>query len=78
MAFMSQLRDTKLLSNIAIVLKRLREAEDLTQADVFGDTRIHVGRIETAKTNLSVSTLSALCRYFKISLSNFYKEVEKL
>jgi transcriptional regulator with XRE-family HTH domain len=75
---MGQLRDKKLLKNIALVIKELRETHDLTQEEVYNDTNIHVGRIETAKANLTVSTLSALCNYFKLSLSEFHKKVENL
>ena len=75
---MGQLRDIKLLQRIALVLKQLREEKGVTQEDVYNDTNIHVGRIETSKANLSVSTLSALCKYFKIKLSDFHKMVEGL
>lgn len=75
---MPQIRDRKLLQKIAIVIKELRDAKELTQEDVYNDTNIHIGRIETAKANLSVSTLSALCKYFKISLSEFHRKVESL
>jgi len=75
---MPQIRDTKLLQKIAIVLKQLREKNELSQEDVYNDLNIHVGRIETAKANLSVSTLSALCKYFKISLSEFHRKVETI
>jgi ribosome-binding protein aMBF1 (putative translation factor) len=74
---MGQLRDTKLLQKIALVIKDLREAEGFTQEDVYNDTNIHIGRIETAKANLSVSTLSSLCKYFKIRLSEFHRRVEE-
>lgn len=75
---MGQIRDIKLLKKIAIVVKELREAKNVTQEDVYNEINIHVGRIETAKANVSVSTLSALCRYFKINLSEFHKKVEAL
>ena len=75
---MGQLRDTKLLQKIALVIKELRDARNLTQEEVYNDTNIHIGRIETAKANLSVSTLSALCKYFKIRMSEFHKRVEEL
>jgi transcriptional regulator with XRE-family HTH domain len=75
---MGQIRDTKLLKRIAIVMKKLREDSGLTQEDVYNDTNIHIGRIETAKANLTVSTLSALCKYFKIKLSEFHEEIENL
>lgn len=75
---MSQLIDYKLLKKIALVLKELRECKDVTQEDVYNETNIHIGRIETAKGNLSVSTLSALCKYFKIKMSEFHKKVEEV
>lgn len=73
---MGQIRDIRLLQKIALVLKDLREESNLTQEEVYNDTNIHVGRIETSKANLSVSTLSALCKYFNIKLSDFHKRVE--
>ncbi len=75
---MSQIRDTKLLQRIALVIKELRDEKKLTQEDVFNDTNIHIGRIETSKANVTVSTLSALCKYFKIRVSDFHKRVEEL
>jgi len=75
---MPQIRDKKLLQKIAIVIKELRNNIELSQEEVYNETNIHIGRIETAKANLSVSTLSALCKYFKITLSDFHKRVESL
>jgi transcriptional regulator with XRE-family HTH domain len=75
---MGQIRDTKLLRKIAVVIKELREESSLTQEEVYNDTNIHIGRIETAKANVSVSTLASLCKYFKIQLSDFFKKVEKV
>lgn len=75
---MQQIRDNKLLQKIALVIKGLREEKGVTQEQVYNETNIHIGRIETANANLSVSTLSALCNYFRISLSEFHKQVEEL
>lgn len=75
---MKQIRDTKLLQKVAIVIKQLREEKNMTQEDVYNDTNIHIGRIETAHANLSVSTLSALCKYFKVKISEFHLKVESL
>lgn len=75
---MNQIRDTRLLQKIALAIKQLREEKGFTQEDVYNDTNIHIGRIETARANLSVSTLSALCKYFKIKISDFHKLVEEL
>jgi transcriptional regulator with XRE-family HTH domain len=73
---MPQIRDEKLLKKISLVLKQLRAERDLTQEDVFNDTDIHIARIESAKANITVSTLAALCKYYKIRLSAFYELVE--
>lgn len=75
---MAQLRDKILLQKIAIVIKDLRDKEELTQEAVYNDTNIHIGRIETAKANLTISTLSTICRYFDISLSDFFKKIDKV
>ncbi|TMI63726.1 MAG: helix-turn-helix transcriptional regulator [Bacteroidetes bacterium] len=75
---MEKIRNTKLLNKIALVIKELREENGLSQEDVYNDTNIHIGRIETSKANLSVSTLSALCKYFKIKISDFHKRIESL
>jgi transcriptional regulator with XRE-family HTH domain len=73
-----QIRNNKLLTGIATVLKELREAKDVSQEEVYNDTNIHVGRIETANANPTISTLAALCKYFDLTLSEFLKRVEKL
>jgi transcriptional regulator with XRE-family HTH domain len=75
---MHQIKDIVLLQKIATVLKEIREANGLTQYDVYYDTKIHIGRIEAFKVNLSVTTLDKLCKYFEITSSNFYKKVENL
>ena len=75
---MPQIKDTKLLQKIALVLKELRDTKGVTQDEVYDATNIHIGRIETAKANLSVSTLSTLTKYFKIKLSEFHKMVEEI
>jgi Helix-turn-helix. len=73
---MAQIRDDKLLRKIALVIKELREEKGVSQEEVYNDINIHIGRIETAKANLSVSTLAALCKYLNISLSEFHRKVE--
>jgi transcriptional regulator with XRE-family HTH domain len=74
---MQQIRNTILLKKIAITLKALREQKQLTQEDVYLDTNIHIGRIETAKSNTSISTLAAICKYFNISLTEFFILIDK-
>ena len=75
---MTQNKDEILLRNTASVLKKLRIAKSFTQADVYTETGIHIGRIESLKANLTIDTLSKICTYFDISLSDFFKQVEKI
>jgi transcriptional regulator with XRE-family HTH domain len=65
------------LGKIALVLKDLRDENNVTQEDVYNETNIHIGRIEASKGNPTISTLSGLCDYFNIHLSDFFKKVEK-
>jgi transcriptional regulator with XRE-family HTH domain len=72
---MAQFRDEVLLQKIAIRFKTLREKKRMSQEEVYNATEIHIARIETAKVNISVSTLSKLCDYYEISLADFFREV---
>lgn len=65
-------RDTTLLETIAGKLKELRVAKGVSQETVYEDTGIHIGKIETARYNITVSTLSKLCNYYGITLKEFF------
>jgi len=69
-----QRKDTKLMSAVAKRLQGLRAQKGLSQDIVFVDTDIHIARIETGKSNVSISTLSALCKYYSITLEEFFAE----
>jgi len=73
--FVQHIRNQALLEKIGMRVKTIREKADLTQEEVFNDTGIHIGRIETATTNVTVSTLDALCKYFKVELDQFFKNL---
>jgi transcriptional regulator with XRE-family HTH domain len=73
---MAQVRDDKVLVKIALVLKDLRSDYGLSQEEVYHDTAIHIGRIESCNSNPTISTLSTLAKYFNIKLSDFFKKVE--
>lgn len=75
---MANLKDINLLQKIALILKKLREENELSQEEVYNETNIHIGRIETGKGNISVSTLASLCKYYQIKLSDFFKMAEKI
>ena len=74
---MKQIRNQELLLQIALRIKQLREKRGVSQEIMYMDTQIHVARIETAKINVSVSTLHAICAYFGISFAEFFEPMTK-
>lgn len=74
---MGQLKDENLMKKVALRLKGLRETAGLSQDQVYIETDIHIGRLETGKVNVSISTLSALCKFYEITLVDFFKKIDK-
>lgn len=72
-----QLKNDELIQQIVLLIKQLREERRLTQEDVYNDTGIHVARIESAKVNISISTLKALSDYFELTLESFFHRISK-
>ena len=70
-------RDTTLLEAIAATLKELSIAKGVSQETVYEDTGIHIGKIETARYNITVSTLSRLCNYYGITLKEFFDTLDQ-
>ncbi|MQX27512.1 helix-turn-helix domain-containing protein [Alistipes sp. dk3620] len=64
-----------LIEEIARRLKDLRIGRGLSQETVYFNTGIHIGKIETEKYNITVSTLSKLCDYYQITLEEFFKGI---
>lgn len=73
---MGQIRDEILLKKIAMRLKELREKANLSQEELINETNIHIGRIETGKNNLTVSTLKKICVFFNIKLKDFFEGID--
>ena len=70
-----QRKNTILVSKIANRIKQLREEKGISQDSFFIDTDIHIARIESGSSNVTVSTLSAICDYFGITLNEFFKDI---
>lgn len=70
--------DKDLLSEIIIGIKALREKKNVTLETFFFDTGIHLARIEQGNTNITISTLSQICRYFNLSLKDFFIFLDEL
>jgi transcriptional regulator with XRE-family HTH domain len=74
---MAQIRNQILLNKIALRLKELREEKGVSQEHLYNETEIHIARVETAKVNVSVSTLERLCSYFGLTLGEFFAGIER-
>lgn len=68
-------RNSVLLQAIAAKLRELRKEHGLSQVDAYIDTDIHIGRVESGRTNISVTTLSDLCDYYDITLKEFFDDL---
>lgn len=60
---------------IALRIKQLREEKNITQEVFVFDTNINIGRIESGKSNITISTLAIICDYFGVSLQDFFKDL---
>jgi len=70
--------DKELLGDLIVGFKALREQQKVTLEAFYFDTGIHLARIEQGETNITVSTLAQICRYFNTSLKDFFALVEQL
>lgn len=67
-----QYQNKDLLDRIILTIKQIRKSKGITLEVFYFDTGIHLARIEQGKTNITVSTLSKICNYFELSLSDFF------
>ena len=72
---MGEIRDEILLQKIALKIKSLREENGISQRELHYITDINIDRLECAKVNVTVGTISKLCKYFNITLEDFFKEI---
>ena len=61
---------------IVVRIKQLRKEKNVTLEVFYFDTGIHLARIEQGKQNITVATLSKICEYFELKLSDFFLLVE--
>ena len=71
---LSVMENNELLLQLAQRVKELREAKNVSQEDAFIDTGVHFGRIEQGNRDITFSTLSKICEYFQITMSEFLKK----
>lgn len=70
---MKQRVDIHIIKSVSDRIKQLREEKGISQETFYIDTDIHIARIEAGKSNITISTLSDICKYFNISISDFFK-----
>lgn len=70
-----QRRNDFLVEQVVERLKSIRRAQGLTQENVRFDTDLNIGRIESGRHSISLTTLADLCDYYGVSLENFFKEI---
>lgn len=73
---MKKARNKKLLRNIGLRIKQLRYEKDIPQSKFLYDTGIHIARIELGQNDISATTVSVFCKYFGITLEEFFSGVE--
>lgn len=68
-------RNIKLLKKVAVRIKELRKEHNVTQEVFLYDTSIDIGRIESVRRDISLTTIDRICKYFNISISEFFKGI---
>lgn len=71
-----QIRHDDFIIAVGKRLAEIRIKAEKTHEDVYFDTHIHIGRIETGKYNISISTLYELCNYYGISIQEFFSTLK--
>ena len=69
-------KDTEFLNSLAQKLKDLRNERGLSQIRVTMDTGVNVSRTESGKRSVSVYSVALLCKYYDISLEDFFKGID--
>lgn len=70
-----QRRNDFLVGQVVERLKSIRRERGLTQENVRFDTDLNIGRIESGKHCVSLTTLADLCDYYGISLEDFFRDI---
>lgn len=73
---MKQIRNEEALRMVAEKLKTLRKATGKLQKEVERDTGVNIGYVEAARFNLSIQTFERLCRYYGVTLAEFFEDID--
>ncbi len=67
--------DRELVAEVAKKLRQLREDRGISQDIVDMDIDTNASRIERGMANITISTLSKLCKYYGVSLEEFFRGI---
>ncbi len=73
---MAKRRDDNAVQQVADRIRKLRKDRGLTQEAVYEDTGLDIKHIESKGLNITITSIAILCRYFEISLEEFFKGLE--
>lgn len=71
-----QIRRDVEIRAIAVRLRKMREETGKYQKDVARETGMNMGDIEAGRYNITVTTLDRLCRYYGITMAEFFEGLE--
>ena len=72
----SQRHNETLMKAVAKRFSELRKAKGLSQIEIYRDIAIHIGRIESGYSNITMGTFSDLCKYYNISFEEFFDSLD--
>lgn len=70
-----QVRNDLLLKAIGQRLRQIRLERELSQEEVLFDADIYLTRIEAGQLNITISTLTELCRGYNLSIKDLFKDL---
>ena len=72
----SQRHNETLMKAVAKRFSELRKAKGLSRIEIYRDIGIHIGRIESGYSNITMGTFSDLCKYYNISFEEFFDSLD--
>mgnify|MGYP000807445819 CR=1 FL=1 len=70
-----QRRNDFFIGQVVAGLRAARLERKLTQENVRFDTDLNIGRIESGRHSISLTTLADLCDYYNVPLEDFFKKI---
>lgn len=67
--------ETKFLESVRNQLKLIRNERGVSQEEVYLELNIHIGRIETSQSNITILTLYKLCKFYNIDIKEFFNRI---